>query len=247
MEKAKDITNRQVVKQSNSISTAKYKLTATEVKFIALAVAQISREDTNFNTYSIKVSDIEEFTHAKQDKDKLIKKFAFNLLSKPFQVATNTGWIVFNWFSSIEYKRGEARIECRVDDKLKPYLLELQGHFTKYQLGNIAQMRSVYAIRIYQMLNQYDVKLRGRFITDLQALQEQLQVPKSLKLYNQFKEKVVNVAVKEINEKTDIEIKFYEDKKIRKKVISIGFEIRNKTDKELEHIRELQQPKLPTL
>ena len=56
----KKVTNRKVIKQSNQLSTAKYKLTSAEMKFIALAIAQIRMEDEDFNTYTIKVSDIEE-------------------------------------------------------------------------------------------------------------------------------------------------------------------------------------------
>ena len=220
----KKVTNRKVIKQSNQLSTAKYKLSSTEMKFIALAIAQIRMEDEDFNTYTIKVSDIESQLGTEQNETRL-KKFAKGLMSKPFEIPMDHGgWRVYNWFSMIEYIPSEAQFKCRIDDTLKPHLLKLVSHFTKYELTSIAKMNSVYDIRFFQMLNTSECKMRGYFKARVVDLQEVLQVPKSLLRYDNFKRKVLEVAVKEINEKGGIKVNMQEIKE-GKKVTEIRIEI----------------------
>jgi len=221
----KQLSKRNIVKQSDTITTAKYKLTSVEMKFISLVIAQIKMEDTDLSIYDIKISELEDIFGKEIDYNTL-KNFAKSLLSKPFQIQLSDGWIVLNWFSSIRYVTSESKFVCKIDDNLKPYLLKMQNHFTKYELSSLIRMNSIYAMRIYQMLNTYDAKYRGHLTIEVKKLQEMLQVPKSLLGYGQFKQKVLEVAINEINAKTNLSINLFENKKILKKVIEIRFEIR---------------------
>lgn len=229
----KEISNRIVVTHSDLITRAKYKLTALEMKFIALAVAQIdSVNDTEFVKYNIKVSDLKKIIDAKQNETRL-KNFAKKLMSKPFEIPsmrTGGGWIMINWFSSIEYINNEARFECSVDPKLKPFLLELKDYFTKYDLSQYVQMNSIYAMRLFQYFNTLEASNKGYIEFNVADLQERLQVPKSLLRYDNFKRQAIEIALREINEKTNLHIEYVEFKKIRKKVISLRFDVRNKTE-----------------
>lgn len=40
-------------------------------------------------------------------------------------------------------------------NEVMPYLTQLKGQFTKYQLKNIAYFNSVHSIRIYELITQY--------------------------------------------------------------------------------------------
>jgi len=163
-------------------------------------------------------------------------------MSKPLEIPTDDGWAVFNWFSKIQYIRGQAKFIVRIDKDLKPYLLELKKRFVKYNLKYILPLTSNYSIRIYQLLKEYQ-KLEKRTFT-VAELQELLQVPKSLKIYNRFKEKVLKVAQEELKEHCDIyfekiDYKLGTEIKQGRKVTEIVFKI--KTNKEL---LEKEQPSL---
>ncbi len=67
------------------------------------------------------------------------------------------------------------------------------------------------------------IGLQRRF--QLSELQEILKVPKSFKIFNRFKEKVLFKAKEDINKFTDLQIDFIE-KKLAKKVVSIKFIIK---------------------
>jgi len=225
-----------------ALVNAKYKLNSSEIKFILTAIAQIdSVEDEVLKDYEIKVSDLEAKLQAEQNETRL-KQFTKKLMSKPLEVPTEDGWLITNWFSDIEYIRGQAKFKVRFSEKLKPYLLQLKERFVAYNLKYILPLTSNYSIRIYQLLKEYQ-KLEKRTFT-VAELQELLQVPKSLKIYNRFKEKVLKVAQEELKEHCDIyfekiDYKLGTEIKQGRKVTEIVFKI--KTNKEL---LEKEQPSL---
>ena len=57
--------------------------------------------------------------------------------------------------SRAQYKYGDGFIDLSVDPALKPYLLDLKANFTTAYLRDLLSMKSVYGIRMYDLLNQY--------------------------------------------------------------------------------------------
>ena len=231
------------VSQDFPLVNAKYKLNTSEMKFILCAMTQLdSKNDEILKEYEIKVSELEQKLQTEQNETRL-KQFAKKLMSKPLEVATEDGWIVANWFSDIEYIRGQAKFKVRFSEKLKPYLLQLKERFVTYNLKYILPLTSTYSVRIYQLLKEYE-KLTKRYF-DVEELMEVLQVPKSLKRYSQFKQKVLQVAKRELLEHTDIYFDM-DEKKDGKKVTRLTFRIyKNTHKKEAEEARLLdsQAPK----
>jgi len=210
------------VNQNYPLVNARYKLNTNEIKLILTAISQIdSIEEEVLKDYIIKVSDLEQKLETQQNETYL-KQFAKKLMSKPLEVPTQDGWIVANWFSDIEYVRGQAKFKVRFSEKLKPYLLQLKERFISYNLKYILPLTSTYSIRIYQLLKEHE-KLTKRYF-DVEELQDILQVPKSYRIYNRFKEKVLKVAQEELKEHTDIYFTFDEEK-TGKKVTRLIFRI----------------------
>ena len=232
------------VTQDFALVNAKYKLNTSEIKFILTAITQLdSKTDTVLQEYEIKVSELEERLKSEQNETRL-KQFAKKLMSKPLEVPTDDGWIVANWFSDIEYIRGQAKFKVRFSEKLKPYLLELKERFVAYNLKNILPLTSTYSVRIYQLLKEYE-KLKIRYF-DVEELQDILQVPKSYKVkYNDFKRKVLKVAERELLEHTDIYFT-YEEEKEGRKVARLVFRIypnTHKAEAEKARLFDAQAPK----
>jgi len=231
------------VNQDFPLVNAKYKLNTSEMKFILNAIAQIdSIEDEVLKEYEIKVSELEAKLQAEQNETRL-KQFAKKLISKPIEVPTANGWIVANWFSDIEYIRGEAKFKVRFSEKLKPYLLQLKERFVSYNLKYILPLTSTYSVRIYQLLKEYE-KLTKRYF-EVEELMELLQVPKSYRSYTNFNAKVLKVAERELREHTDIYFTLEEEKEGRK-VSRLIFRIHKNTHKkEVEEARlfDAQAPK----
>ena len=129
------------------------------------------------------------------------------LLKKPFELPTKY-WV--NWFSTLSYKEGV--IEYAFDERLKPYLLNLKNNFTSYQLKNILSLKSVYAIRMYELLKQYEVaKARTIEIKELRSL---LNIPRGYR--NNNITKLLENVKEELTLKTDLTFNFEVFKKQQK-------------------------------
>jgi len=235
IDKGYKMKNRNIIKQDYQLVNAKYKLDTSEIKFIMTALAQINADDKGFCTYEIKVSELEAKLQTEQNSTRL-KQFAKKLMSKPLEVPTEgKGWIVFNWFSKIQFVPEQRKFIVRIDDDLKPYLLELRNRFVTCNLKYILPLTSSYSIRIYQMLKEYE-KLKIRYIK-VSELMDILQVPKSLRTYADFKRRVLKIAEKELAEHTDITFTFTEEKE-GKKVDRLIFRIyKNKHKEEAQQAR----------
>lgn len=226
------------VSQDFTLVNAKYKLTPMEMKFILNAISHLdSVNDTMLEEYEIKVSELEHKMQIGEGQHTRLKQFAKRIMSKPLVIDGNNGdYEIYNWFSRVRYVNNEAKFLVRFEEGLKPYLLQLKERFVAYNLKYILPLTSTYSVRIYQLLKEYE-KLTKRYFT-VEELQEILQVPKSYKIYNRFKEKVLQVAEKELLEHTDIYFTIEEEKEGRK-VSRLIFRIYKNT-----HKQEVQRARL---
>lgn len=206
------ITNSNKVEKDYSLITARYKLSTVEQKLVLSIISLIRPNDTDFMNYQIPVNQF-DFLSDNNNQSRL-KKYCKDLMSKPLEIETEKGWLLFNWFSHIEYIKKEGILECSISPRLKPYLLELQSNFKSYSLKYVLQMNSEYSIRIYELLKKNE--RLGVLEIDLEELQELLQVPESFKRYDNFKRKVLQPTSIEIAKYTDIYFEFIEIKSSRK-------------------------------
>ncbi len=213
------ISQRNKVDKDYQLITARYKLSTVEQKLVLSIISLIRPMDSDFMNYQIPISQFGFLTD--NGNGVRLKKYCKDIMSKPLEVATEDGWILFNWFSHIRYRK--EMIECSVSPELKPYLLELKENFKSYDLKYILDMQSEYSIRIYELLKKSEKM--GYLEIDLVELQELLQVPDSFKRYDNFKRKVLQVTSIEIAKYTDIYFDFQEIK-AGKKVAKIKFIIK---------------------
>lgn len=131
-----------------------------------------------------------------------------DLFKKPLSVRNEQGWLALSWFSSIEYKQGQAKVEFEISPKLKPYLLNLQNKFTKIQLEIAIKFSGKYTTRFYQFLMKLQNTSERKEIYKLSELYDMLVLPKSLRNFGSFKLRVLSPSLAEINEKTSIKADF---------------------------------------
>lgn len=218
-------SKRNVVKQSYELNNARYSLSAVETDLIMKMIAEVRNEDKDFHPYKFKISDVEERIGKKLNRASL-KTMAQELRRKNLTIDKGKeGFLVTGWVSSFEYYADRGEIELCFDPKLKPYLLELQSHFVKTDVRYIFQLSSEYAKRLYTIFKQWE-KI-GTHTVNVQEWQKMLQVPESMKRYDNFKRKVLEVAKEQINAKTDLEVD-YKEIKTGRKVTGIEWTIRKR-------------------
>ncbi|CDF99817.1 replication initiation protein [Avibacterium paragallinarum] len=128
----------------------------------------------------------------------------------------------FRWVSSQTYFKKEGRFKIALTNEIMPYLTQLKGQFTQYQLNHISGFSSVHAIRLYELFTQYK-RLGDRYIS-VEDLKKWLQLEDKYERYNNLNQWVLLPALSEINEKSDLFAK-YEPIKKGRKIVGIEFSI----------------------
>ncbi len=222
-------TNGMVV-QSNHLIEAHYRLTLQEKRLILWLIKEIGRDDTDFKKYQLKITDFAEMMELNpKTQYKEMKRVTRALITRPIEIdnpKTHTemqmAWLCFaNW----ETKKGICSLEFH--PALKPYLLQLKSHFTKIGFADFLGLKSVYSIRIFELLAQYE--LGGKRIMSLENLRSWCGIGKDEYVkYSHLKNKVVEKSKREINLRTEYEVDYREIKDSRK-VTALEWTIKKKT------------------
>ena len=234
------INKKAVANIHNNLIQARHKLTLEEIRLMDTIISFIQPDDEEFKRYKIPVSIFKEFygTHRK-DIYNVVKRAVEGLLSKPIKIEgkNEKGKRIFEMFNFISYGRyeeGEGSFYIEIDRNFKPYLLQLKEFFTKIPIKYTYVLRSRYAIRLYELLKQYEST--GFRVDSIDELKEMLGVEKNeYPRFDNFDRRVLKKAVEEINEKTDLEVS-YRKKKTGRKITHIEFEIHSKKANEIEDI-----------
>ena len=181
--------------------------TLNQLKLICHLISHIKPTDTNFETKEVLLSEL-GFDSIDSYNYSRFKSEILELLKKPFQIPNDGGYT--NWFTYLRYENGV--IEYKFESLLKPYLLNLKDNFTSYQLKNILSLKSVYAIRMYELLKQYEV-VKARTI-EIKELRSLLNIPRGYR--NNNITKLLENVKEELTLKTDLTFNFEVFKKQQK-------------------------------
>ena len=181
----------------------------------------IKVSDTEFTQYAIKIEDFKELI---QSDSKNTYKYAHNLISELMSNPLKIGDEQFNWVSYGKYRKGENIIVFEIHRLLKPYLLEIQQNFLKYNIKNILPLRSSYVIRFYELCKdyfnegtRYNKNKSVTFDIKIDRLRELFEIPSSYQYSSHIKKLIIEKSKKQFKAKTDIQFT-YQEQKIGRKV-----------------------------
>ena len=141
----------------------------------------------------------------------------------------NNTRVTVNWLSRVWINERSGKVKVKLDEFLIPYLFGLQevGNFTAYGLINVLAMTCQYSIRIYEILKSYANDKTKTF--DIDELKELLMVDgaKSYNRFPDFRRRVIEPAMAEINKYTDLTVS-YEPITRGRKVVQVQFFIQRK-------------------
>lgn len=151
------------------------------------------------------------------------------------------------WVDKIGYEKKTGTVYLRFTSDVVPLITRLEERFTSYELENISHLYSAYSIRLYELLIQW--RSVGKTpVFELEQFRRQLGVePSQYKTMSNFKKYVLDFAVQQINEHTDINVKYDQHKQGR---IITGFTFRFKVKanlkKAIESKRDSDTPDMLT-
>lgn len=215
-----------LVTKANTLITSNYDLSLEEQRIILTLASTVQPTDEDFKPYNFSIKDFMELLGV-EDKRKYSKipKITKELMQKVLEINQGDDIIQVAWLSSAHYRKGTGTVELEFSPKLKPFMLGLKEFYTSYRLKNVLELKGKYSIRMYEILKSNEFKKVAEIKID--ELRKILKADKgSYLIYQNFKNRIIIQAQRELKEKTDISFDFDEIKTGRK-VTSLKFYIKS--------------------
>lgn len=226
-----------LVVKSNALIGASYRLSLNEQRLILSCISQIRRSEsvTDEVMYSISASEfakicgIDQKTAYQQLQSAALtlKRREVRITDRPNGDGQHEEILIAGWVQSIRYVKDKGVVRLRFNHDVLPYLTELTRCFTSYKLKNVVCMSSSYGVRIYELLVQWG-GLCEREVS-LEWLKENLNIEEKYGRIRDFKKRVLDPAIKDINKNSDLWAKWIQ-KKTGRKVTHLVFQFGSKEE-----------------
>ena len=206
----------EIIKKDNRLIQARYRVGLHEQRILYAVLGAIRVDDKGFDTYTIDLRQLAQMhgITASNDLYRQIQAAAEQLLVTIVDISMGNRTRKTTWLNYVEYVAGEAELKVTIHEKLKPYLLQLKANFTQYQLAAVANFRNSYSIRFYELLKmRQNMGKGGKFYIEYNLLELKEILGISMDEYRYTKDlrvRVIEPALQEIDEQTDLNIIFKE-------------------------------------
>ena len=233
-----------LIKKSNDLIESHYSLNVWETRILLSLLGKIRMEDNGNEKYRLYWSEIVKWFQLKSGSSyDLLREGVISLSRKTIIVnkITEDG-VLRNMHASIfslvdvlakdgnnsismeSLKRNEY-IEVKINEAMRPYLLQLKRNFTSYKLSNVVDL-TFNSLRIYELLKQYHkIGKRRLSVADIRSM---LKLGEKYEKFGDLSRWVIKPSIKQINENTDLSVYRTVNERIGRKVVSILFEFGSK-------------------
>ena len=240
-----------LIVKDNALITASHKLGEIEQRLILLAILKArehcdSVEQLKGKELIIHANDyIQQFGVDKDAGYKSLKKAVLGLFEAKwgYKFINNKGnaEVVYERFTqSAKYIENEATVKFMFANAIIPLLVELEKHFTTYEIEQVAQLSSSYAMRLYEFFMQHLDKKTGKGWLDISLDDLRFRfglLPTEYKRMCDFKRDVLELSLKQINAKTDLSAT-YTQRKQGRVIVGFRFDFERKTNAKPKKTKE---------
>ena len=234
--------NKQLVTKDNSLIGASYSLGVVEQRLIFLAIIEAREQKTLIEAGGLlriyAQSYAEQFDVEKHTSYEAMKRAVEGLYEAGFAYSKldersgKIGHYKSRWVDKIGYIDDLGCVELVFASDVIPLITRLEARYTEYELKQVVGLQSEYAIRLYELIIQWRSVGKTNPIS-LTELREKLGLVDEYKRIEAFKRRVLDLAVKQINEHTDITVEYEQHKQGR---VITGFTFRFKVKKDKKKI-----------
>lgn len=195
---------------------AGYRLTLPEQRIILYAIAEARRTRNDLSADNL--VDITAASYAamfdvpprqayEQLKDAALTLFERHVILH--DICPKTGRpeaVKMRWLSAVRHNDAAETIRLRFAPDIAPFIGQLEAQFSRYKLEKAAGMSNTYATRLHKLLKQWGGI--GNREVELEWLKQALMVDEEHGRPGNFKRSVVDVAVAQINEHSDLTLSY---------------------------------------
>ena len=258
-----------LVVKSNTLINASYSLTLAEQRLIGLAIVKANNQHKEVDTNTMLVVTAAEYVDMfkvdraaaymalKDASERLFSRyFTYDIYSReygkeydlkpPKKLNTSDDLIKVKsrWVQKIAYREKSGAVYFQFSTDLIPLITNLKEYFTSYYLSQTSDFSSTYATRLFELLMQWK-STNAIPVMALHELRNSLGVEENqYKLVADFKKRVLDIAVNQINETTDYKIE-YEQHKEGRTITGFSFKFKLKHSKSKAQIDSKRDPNTP--
>ena len=226
-----------LITKDNKLINASYSLGIPEQRVIFLAIVEARAQERMIDARGVlqihASSYQEQFKVEKHSAYKALKSAANGLFESYFEydyIHEKTGkpaHRVVRWAQAVSYIETAGMIELQFTDAVIPLITRLSEQYTEYDLKQVSELQSEYAIRLYELMMQWKSVGKTNKIP-LDEFRSKLGVePEQYKKMCNFKARVLDLAISQINDFTDVTAT-YEQHKTGRAVTGFTFKFKTK-------------------
>ncbi len=207
---------------SRQLARGRYEMTINERRLMYVAMSKIRPVDGEFRKIIFTKSEYIQLLKDvgirvdSNEFDKELEESCIALLKRIVKIKDDKGWEAWQWMAKARYTYATQTVELQFHKEMEPFLLYLKENigYSKFALRYALPLTSPYAVRFYE-------RFRGMVSPEFPAKKEKMTpdeirefliLGEKYQRYSHLKERVINQAVKEINQKTDLFVSFREDR-----------------------------------
>lgn len=239
-----DESERNIVK-SHRLNTAIHNLSLPEMRLIQLAIVSARKSGQGLHPgkpLRIHASQYAEVFGVGVDAAyKAITAAEKTLFDRSFtfQDRSDGNLVKSRWLQQVKYLSNNGAIELTFSNMVVSEISGIDGakkFFTQYALKQTAPLRSLYSLRLYELVVQW-LASGVTPMFEIQLFRQQLEVEDGLyTVMSNFKRRVLDSSIKEINEATDLFIN-YEQIKAGRTIVGFKFYVNKKPKEVIEAIK----------
>lgn len=231
-----DQEKAKLVVKDNALINASYNLDLVEQRLILLAIVEAREKGLEVNANdSLTVhaeSYVAQFGVHRNTAYQALKDACENLFERRFSYEKltkkgNREHVKSRWVQEVSYVEDEALVRIKFSSSVVPLITNLERQFTSYELEQVSDLSSAYAVRLYELLMSW--RSTGKTPAfELGEFRMRLGVePDEYSRMYDFKSRVLDASIKQINAHTDISVK-YEQHKRGRSITGFSFTFKQK-------------------
>ena len=221
------------ITKSNHLVEASYSLTLQEQRLILSCLAKVDSRNEAPKEITLSAQEYADTMRLDaKNAYRELRKAADKLYSRNIVLKNEEKTEEFRWIQrKLTYAKGAAKITLVWSDEVLRYISQLKRRFTTYRLADVARLNTSYAIRLYELLIQFNsTKQRSITVKDFRSY---LILTDKYPLFRELNRRVIKPALKEINAHSNLDVSCYTEKQ-GKNIVALIFDFEEKRQSQFE-------------
>ncbi|BDD13055.1 hypothetical protein FUAX_54870 (plasmid) [Fulvitalea axinellae] len=243
-----EVGEYRVTKSNKILPRKKEPFTLIQQRAIAIAISQIRIEDTELKPQKVEMRRVlglgpeesmsgAQYTRTRESLMQLTRT-SIEYVRDPND--PGSAFRSVNFISEVNREENSAYVTIHFAPAVKDFLLGLRSNFTSYSLKYVYDFRSTSSLIVYELCKQYERK--GKRIVSLDLFRKYTVVEDKYPKFSQLRKWVIEPALRDINELSDIRVEL-ETKRKGRAVNTLIFHIRPAAGSRPSIAEEAERPK----